>query len=185
MSLSKALCVIQELQKRGILPRYAITGAIAALAYIEPTLTNDIDVLVEVSAFDSMASGLLLSTRLDAALADLGYCERVDVGILVEGWPIQFIPVSNELDEASLDSAVLKKIDPNMDVGVFVMRAEDIIAKALSIGREKDYARIEAFLTQNAFDISLLRDRLVEQNLIGAWSVFCAKTGMKDFLGLD
>ena len=66
--MEKALLVVQELQARGRLSRYAVTGAVAALFYIEPTFTQDLDILVEVSAFDDLGSGLLLTTRLDAAL---------------------------------------------------------------------------------------------------------------------
>jgi hypothetical protein len=185
MSLAKALSVVHDLYISGVISRYAITGAVGALAYIQPTLTQDVDVLVEVEAFDSLASGLLLTSRLDAALAERGYTERLDVGIVVEGWPIQFIPVSEDLDLASLEEAKLTEINSDGSASVFVLRAEHVIAKALKIGRSKDYDRVSAFLNQGSVDLNSLRAELTKQNLSGAWALFCDKTGYSNVLGIE
>jgi hypothetical protein len=184
MSLSKALAVIHYLYTSQIISSYAITGAVAALAYIEPTLTQDVDILVEVSAFDHLSSGLLMTTTLDAALANLGYVERVEVGIVVEGWPVQFIPVADQLDANSLEEAHLVNINKNDGISVFVLRPEHVVAKALAIGRPKDYDRIMAFIAQEAVDLSVLHTVIEKENLVGAWKRFCATTGQPDDLGI-
>jgi hypothetical protein len=184
MSLSKALAVVHDLHTSGVISSYAITGAVAALAYIEPTLTQDVDILVEVSAFDQLASGPLMTTKLDSALANLGYTERSDVGIVVEGWPIQFIPVANNLDAVSLENAHLMDINQGNGTKVFVLRPEYVVAKALTIGRPKDFDRVSAFLNQDVVDLLKLRAVILEGNLVGAWQHFCAITRLDDVLGI-
>jgi hypothetical protein len=106
MSLRKTIEVVARLAEHGIVQRYAITGAVAALNYIEPTLTEDVDVLVSVAHFGRRQSGLILLDPIERALADLGYVQRSAVGIMIEGWPVQFLPVASELDEEALDKAV-------------------------------------------------------------------------------
>src|SRR6266545_4027269 len=102
MPLRRAIEVVTGLAAAGVIRQYAITGAVAALNYIQPTLTEDLDILVSVDGFENRGSGLILLTPIEAALAKLGYTERSDVGIQVEGWPVQFLPVASALDEESL-----------------------------------------------------------------------------------
>jgi hypothetical protein len=54
---------------------------VAAVYYIEPTLTEGPDILVSIADFEERGSGLILLTPIEAALADMGYSERSDVGI--------------------------------------------------------------------------------------------------------
>jgi len=39
---------IGNLKRDGIIARYAVTGAVAAFNYIEPTMTADLDILISV-----------------------------------------------------------------------------------------------------------------------------------------
>jgi hypothetical protein len=94
MNMKKAIEVIVSLAQRGVIKDYAITGAVAALAYVEPVSTQDLDILVAVGDFDTKP-GLLLLTPIESALEGLGYTQRSDVGVVVEGWPVQFIPVAS------------------------------------------------------------------------------------------
>jgi hypothetical protein len=185
MSVENALLVVHSLLENGELARYAITGAVAALFYIQPTLTEDVDILVEVSAFDNLASGLLLSTRLDAALASRGYTERKDVGIVVEGWPVQFIPAVTKVDIACLEAASLEVFMSAEGPSVWVLRPEYIIAKALEIARPKDLQRIEAFLTQSAVDLDKLKKVIMDLNLKLQWQDFCRRVNRSDILELN
>ncbi len=43
MALAKTFQVINELAKDGVIKRYAVAGAVAALNYLEPVLTHDLD----------------------------------------------------------------------------------------------------------------------------------------------
>ena len=79
MALRNTIAVVAKLAERGAIRRYAITGAVAALNYIQPTLTEDLDVLVAVAHFEKRQSGLLLLSPIESALADMGYTERSDL----------------------------------------------------------------------------------------------------------
>src|SRR5260370_17955991 len=105
MPLRKTIEVITKLAAEGAIKQYAIVGAVAALNYIQPTLTEDLDVLVSVGDFERRESGLLTLKPIEAALAKLGYAERSDVGIWIGNWPVQFLPVASALDEEALSQA--------------------------------------------------------------------------------
>jgi hypothetical protein len=182
MALSKTIEVVTKLVERGVIQGYAITGAIAALNYIQPTFTEDLDILISVGTFERRSSGLLLLVPIEMALADMGYVERTDVGFLVEGWPVQFLPVSSALDEEALAQAIDVEIGLSGSAGpkARCLRAEHLVATALKVGRVKDLARIEAFLAQNAVDLEALRQVLERHLLTAAWGSFCAKAGIKD-----
>jgi hypothetical protein len=57
MSLSKTIEVVTKLAEQGVIERYAIAGAVAALNYIEPTLTEDLDILVIICTFRAAPIG--------------------------------------------------------------------------------------------------------------------------------
>jgi hypothetical protein len=158
MTLRKTIAVVAKLAERGAIKRYAITGAVAALNYIQPTLTEDLDVLVALAHFEKRQSGLLLLTPIESALADMGYTERTDLGYMIDGWPVQFMPVASELDEEALENAIDLEIDLTGDppLKARCLTAEYIVANAIKIGRLKDLARVQAFLDQDAVDLTIL-----------------------------
>ena len=144
MTLRATIEVITKLADQGVIQRYAIAGAVAALNYIEPTLTEDLDILVSAAHFESHSSGLLLLTPIEAALGKMGYTERTAVGLMIEGWPVQFLPVSSALDEEALEQAIELDIDDTgtSPVKARCLRAEYLVATAAKVGRLKDLARI-------------------------------------------
>ncbi len=182
MSLRSTIEVVTRLAEQGVVQHYAITGAVAALNYIQPTLTEDLDILVSVADFREHKSGLLLLTPIETALAKMGYTQRADVGIMVDGWPVQFLPTASPLDEEALEQAI--ELDIGVDGGsplkARCLRAEHVVATAVKVGRLKDLARVEAFLSQNAVDIEALKGVLQRHDLIGAWRTFCLKAGKKN-----
>lgn len=184
MSLRKTIEVITKLAEQGTIKQYAITGAIAALNYTEPTLTQDLDVLISIAHFGQRRTGLILLSPIEKALAEMGFTERSDVGIMIEGWPVQFLPVASALDEEALERAVEIEIEiaPRGDspAKARCLRAEHLVAKAVELGRLKDLARAQAFLEQNAVDLMALKDVLQRHNLMGRWLSFCAKSGIEN-----
>ena len=54
MGMKQTLDVINRMEADGIIGRYAIAGAVAAYNYIEPTVTEDLDILV---SFDQPVFG--------------------------------------------------------------------------------------------------------------------------------
>jgi hypothetical protein len=182
MSLLKTLEVITELAGQGVIERYAMAGAVAAAAYIEPSLTEDLDILVSTTHLEKRQSGLILLTPIEKALAAMGYTERSDVGFMIDGWPVQFLPAASELDEEALERAIDVEIDltGNPPLKARCLRAEHLVAMAVKVGRLKDLARVQAFLEQNAVDLTALRDVLQRHNLMNSWLGFCARANIEN-----
>ena len=184
MSLRNTIEVVTRLAESGAIQRYAIAGAVAALNYIQPTLTEDLDVLVSVAHFEKRQSGLILLEPIEDALAKMGYTERSDVGYMIEDWPVQFLPVASELDEEALDKAIEIDIDidatGNPPLKARCLRAEHVVAIAVKLGRLKDLARVQAFLEQDAVDLAALNDVLKRHKLMGDWRSFCAKAAIEN-----
>lgn len=182
MTLRKTIEVITKLADQGVIEDYAIAGAVGALNYIQPTLTEDLDILVSFSHFDKLKSGLILLTPIENALAKMGYTDRASVGIMNEGWPVQFLPVASPLDEEALERAAELEIDMTGQppVKARCLRAEHLAAIAVKLGRLKDLARVQAFMDQRVLDLGALKDILERHNLMEAWQVFCAKANIED-----
>jgi hypothetical protein len=185
MSLEKTIEVVTKLAEQGAIKQYAIIDAVAALNYIQPTLTEDLDILVSAADFGEH-KGLILLAPIESALANMGYTERSGAGIRVEDWPVQFLPVASALDEEALINAV--EVSYRETAGPFkarVVRPEYLVATALKVGRLKDLARIDAFLDEKAVDLTALKLVLKRFDLMPAWDAYCAKAGKLDLLGLN
>jgi len=182
MSLRKTIEVVTKLAEGGAIQRYAIAGAVAALNYIEPMLTEDLDILVSIAHFEKHQSGLILLTPIAKALADLGYSERTDVGFIINEWPVQFLPVASELEEEALERAIELDIDMTGDppLKARVLRAEHIVAIGVRLGRLKDLARVQAFLDARAVDLAALKNIVERNDLTTNWLSFCAKAGIEN-----
>ncbi len=182
MSLQKAIEVVAKLADQGVIHRYAITGAIAALNYIQPSLTEDVDILISTADFEKHASGLILLTPIERALNRMGYSDRTDVGYMIEDWPVQFLPVASPLDEEALEQAMDVDLASSTasPIKARCLRAEHVVATALRVGRLKDLARIEAFVEQSAVDLALLKAVLERHGLMPAWRGFCGKAGIRN-----
>jgi hypothetical protein len=180
MTLRNTIGVVARLTEQGVIKRYAIAGAVAALNYIEPALTEDLDILISVADFERRQSGLILLAPIEEALAAMGYTERGDLGILIEGWPVQFLPVASALDEEALEKAIELDIDLAGDppLKARCLRAEHVVAIAVKLGRPKDLARVQAFLDDEAVDLSALNDVLKRHDLMGDWLAICARASI-------
>ena len=179
MSLAETLTVLNKLVDDGVIDTYAIAGAVAAYYYIEPTLTEDLDVLITLDT--TGPSGLLALTPILSALSAMGYTEFRDEGIVIGEWPVQFWPVANALDAEALQTA--KSIDVSIQGNVFktwVLLPEYLVAKALEVGRSKDNARIVQFIEDKAVDMERLREILQQSGLGQKWDRFRRRTGIDD-----
>ena len=180
MSMGETLEVINQMVADGIIGLYAISGAVAALNYIEPTVTEDLDILI---SFDSQPkSNFVTLGPVVKYLEAKGYGEWRKEGLLIEGWPVQFLPVSDDLDQEALTEAetIEDAFGTDMVVTTRVLAAEHLVAIALRTKRSKDYLRINAFIDEQAVDLTRLGDVLERHNLMGEWAIFCRKTGLPD-----
>ena len=184
MGMKKTLDVINAMEADGIVERYAIAGAIAAYNYIEPTVTEAVDILVSFAATpDRPPSGLITLSPVLSYLKTRGYGEYRKEGLLIEGWPVQFLPVADDLDAEALAQAQDVDIKINESEGSVrtrVLRPEHLIAISLRVGRPKDAVRIIQFLEAGALDGARLCDLLHRHRLIDMWRGFCRRTGVAD-----
>ncbi len=123
-------CMIDD----GVISRY-VAGAVGALAYLEPITTRDVDILVAVADLGTTRSGLLTLGPIFAYLRQAGYTQFEDEGVMIEGWPVQSLPVASDLDAEGLDKAVENEVE---GVKVYVLRPEYLVPAALKVGRSKD-----------------------------------------------
>ena len=160
--MEKTLRVLNKMVKDGVIEQYAIGGAVAAIFYIEPINTNDLDIFFHVK---DPSAGLEILAPLYKYLSDLGY-EGQKEAIDIEGWPVQFLPVFNPLLEEAVEQAREVRFQRTK---TRVMQAEHLVAIMLQTGRLKDHARIAQFMEHEVVDQERLADILTRHGLIGKW----------------
>jgi hypothetical protein len=80
--MAETFDVLNDLVTQNVIQTYAIAGAVAAYNYIEPTVTDDFDILV---SFDTTRFGLVSLGPILTALRAMGYTQFRNEGIVVEG----------------------------------------------------------------------------------------------------
>lgn len=160
--MERALKVLNSLEETGILQRYAIGGAMAALFYTEPVVTFDLDVFAVLPA---STSGLITLQPLYEALSRMGYRPEGE-GVLIEGQHVQFLPAYNPLLEEALNEAVETVYGA---ITTRVLRAEHLMAVMLQTGRGKDRQRFLLFRESVVFDAGLMDELLCRYELRNRW----------------
>jgi hypothetical protein len=182
--MKQTLDVINRMEVDGIIGRYAIAGAVAAYNYIAPAVTSDLDILV---SFDQTAGsqrpGLISLEPIYSYLRSQGYDQHQKEGIVIDGWPVQFLPVASPLDAEALAEAEDIEVEISRAEGAVktrILRPEYLIANGLRVGRPQDFIRIAQFLQENAVDITALFPLLDRHSLKGSWRTFCRRAGIGD-----
>jgi len=150
--MEKALQVIEEITRRGVIKAYAIGGGIAATYYIEPVLTYDLDIF-----FIPAKEGLDVLAPIYEYAKERGFSTQAE-SILIEGFPVQFIPAYNDLVREAVENASTLKY---RDVEAKVVTAEYLAAIALQTGRAKDRERVIRLLEEADIDRTVF-DRILE-----------------------
>jgi hypothetical protein len=166
--MEKTLQVLNEMVRDGVIEQYAIGGAVAAIFYIEPINTNDLDIFFHVK---EQKSGLDILAPLYSYLANLGY-ESYGETIEIEGWPVQFLPAFNSLIEEALEDAQEVKFQTTK---TRVLRPEHLMAIMLQVGRLKDLVRLSQFVEIGKFQLEKLEGILTRHELLGKWNEFGGK----------
>lgn len=163
--MEKTLAVINQLEQTGLIGRYAIGGAVAATRYVEPVQTYDLDIFVILPV---AASGLISLTPVYTYLSERGYAPQGEA-VVIEDWPVQFLPVYDALTEEALTQAV------EVNFGATptrVLSAEHLAAIMLKTGRPKDHARLTQFFELNALNRAALEDLIARHGLTLKWADF-------------
>lgn len=156
--MEKTLQVLNDLERTGVVRRYAIGGAMGATFYIEPVLTFDLDVFV---VLPQTSGGLLTLAPLYDALRARG-CREEKECVNIEGVPVQFLPAYNALLEEALAEARETRYE---STPTRVLRAEHLLAIALQTGRDKDRERVRQLREQAVLDQEYLATVLARHGL--------------------
>ncbi|HEV8417574.1 MAG TPA: hypothetical protein VGQ43_02390 [Candidatus Udaeobacter sp.] len=154
--LADVLRAANDLVSAGLIKDYALGGALAAIYYTEPITTYDADIIF-------VASDKTLSAGIPAIYSHLqskGWRIQRE-HLLIGDFPVQFLAASGLTEEAVREGRLVQF----EGVPAKVFRPEYIIAVAASVGRHKDFARIEQMLEQVKIDKALLADILRRYNL--------------------
>jgi len=100
--------VINRMQSDGVIGKYAIGGAVGATFYLEPSATLDIDVFVSFQ--NTPGSSLIAMAPIDDYLTARGHKTDGEY-IVIEGWPVQFLPPGDALTEEALAQAVETEVE--------------------------------------------------------------------------
>jgi hypothetical protein len=93
----------------------------------------------------------------------------VDEYVEIGGWPVQFLPPSNNLETEAVAEAVATTVE---GVRTWVMSAEHRVAIALRTGRSKDHNRILQFVDQDAVNRQKLQSIIERNGLTEKWREF-------------
>lgn len=162
MSLNKVIAVIDQMQADGVIGRYALGGAMAAVIYVDPFPTQDFDFFVHLK---SPVSNLDPLRPIIDYLEPRGYPIK-EVEFLIEGFLVQFLPFTSALTEEATEMANLAVID---GVQVPVLSPEYLTAVMLETGRTKDFLRAKMFLDQEAVNLDELKILIEKFNLEAQW----------------
>lgn len=171
----QAVCdILEQLLLEGIVNRYAVGGATAAGFHGEPLATRDVDVFV----FLDPPEGSLLVT-LDPVfrrLDELGFNEFEEEGLLIHGFPVQFLSAAPGLEAEAVEQAMIVEWE---DHRLRVMRPEHLAVIALTVGRPKDRARLVYLVELPDFNIESFRQILTRYQLLERWQHWAAGLGLK------
>lgn len=157
--MKNTLKVLEELKANNLIKDYAIGGGIAAIFYIEPVLTYDLDVFIVLFKKENK-KGLINLNPIYEYLEHKGFFWKGE-HIIIEGIPVQFIPV-DQLEEEAVRNA--KEI-PYHGVKTKVLTPEYLITILLRAGRRKDFNKISKLMEQTKVDKQKLKIILKKYHL--------------------
>lgn len=157
--MEKVIHIIDRAREDGLFSAYAVGGGIAALFYIEPVATFDLDVFIIIPS--ETTSSLVSLSPIYSWLEKHGY-KPLKEQVIIEGIAVQFIPVFNDLVKDAVLNALDKKYG---DTIVKVISPEYLVAIMVQTNRPKDKDRILKFLQQAGLDSCLLDSILQKYSL--------------------
>lgn len=164
--MEKVIEILNRMQADGVIEKFAIGGGIAAIYYLEPYQTDDIDVFFLPVLFGD--SGLVSLEPIYAYLEKLGYYP-VKEGIMIEDWPVQFVAPFKSIQEEAVTQArsVVYGNTPTL-----IFSAEHLAAELLRSGRPKDHARVINLIQSKKVDMERFGEIVRRHELNDQWNDF-------------
>ena len=165
--MERTVKVLNQMKSERVILNYALGGAVAALFYMEPIETHDLDVFISLPPRQTK---LLLNLEY---ISTKGYVPKED-HVLVEGVPVQFLVASTPLVEEAMSEATELNYGSQK---VAVMKPEHLVAIMVEMNRPKDRVRLGLFLDQVSVDLQRLRAILKAQSLQKKWKRILREIG--------
>lgn len=156
--MERVIKIIEELKQKRLIGEFAIAGGIATIFYVEPILTYDLDIFF---IMPEGSKGIITLSPIYDYLKKRGYSADKE-HIVIEGLPVQFIPVYNELVKEAVENAKAVKYK---NAKTKVIRAEHLIAIMIQTSRPKDKERIIKLIDEAKIDKKYLKEILVRHKL--------------------
>jgi hypothetical protein len=180
MAMRQTIEVLNRMKADGAIGRYCISGAVAALNYVEMSSTEVLDILVSFEGVETKP-GLVMLAPILSYLKDIGYSKTHKEGIWIEDWPVRVLPAASPLDREALRSAIEVTVEFNVGtVRAWVPKPEHLVAIALRTGRPNDRLCVLQFLETKAADLDELGPLLQRHGLFDALSEFSRSVRLDD-----
>jgi len=161
--LSAVFRVLREMLEQGVIADYAVGGAVAAIFYIEPRETFDLDIFFVLAKKPS--SELLRLEAIYDYAARNGFKAEAEY-IKIYGWAVQFLESASSLWKEAVKAAAKLKFEGET---VRVMRPEHLAALMIETGRKKDWLRLADFIENDVLERTRLNKILQIHGLKEKW----------------
>lgn len=164
--MKRTLQKINNLVDLGLILKYAIAGGMAQFYYIEPSVTYDLDLIVNIPDEEETALNPLAKIY---EWAKSNNYHSIKEHIIIEGVPVQFLLAYNDLvKEALEDSKEIKLFDEAANI----LSPEYLMAIMLQTGRAADRERLIKFLEQAEYNKEKLNMILNKFSLLDSFNKF-------------
>ena len=172
--MEKVIQVLNRMQADGVIEKFAIGGGIAAIYYLQPYHTDDIDVFISPVILGQ--SGLVSIEPVYGYLEKLGYLP-VKEGVLIEDWRVQFVPAFATVQEEAIAQA--RRVEYG-ETHTFIFSAEHLGAELLRSGRLKDQVRVIDLIESKKMDLNVFRDIISRHGLTEKWKEFVTRYDLEE-----
>jgi hypothetical protein len=174
--MEKVIELLNRMQADGVIEKYAIGGGIAAIYYLEPYQTDDIDVFV-LPVFLS-EDGLVSLEPIYTYFESLGYYSVEEgIGILIEEWPVQFLFASQSIQEEAVVQAEEVAFGQSR---TRIFSATHLAAELLRSGREKDILRVIKLFRSEEVNRSAFHDIIRRHGLGEKWAELASRFDLEE-----
>lgn len=159
--MERVIKVLNRMEKEGVIKKYCIGGGMATVFYIEPLLTYDIDIFFIPNEAGEGKKGIMTLNSIYEYLKKKGYKIEKEY-ILIEGFPVQFIPVYNNLVKEGVENSIEIEFK---NVKTRILKLEYLVAIMIQTFRPKDRERLIRILEEGKIDKEYLYGILQKHKL--------------------
>lgn len=161
--LAGVFSVLSEMISENVISDYAVGGAVAAIFYVEPRDTFDLDIFF-LRAVEPSSPLMRLESIYDFARRKNFECEAEFIRI--QGWAVQFLEAASPLWRAAVVNANSLEFS---GVPARVIQPEYLAAMMVEVGRNKDWLRLADFVDSDCLDEGRFTEILLEFGLLEKW----------------